>query len=330
MKRRDFLARLISGAAALPAIAAQSAEPVRRIGVLMGLAEHDPEAELRINALRDGLAALGWIEGHTVRIDIRWVPGGVAHLNDAAADLVRQDPDVLVGVALTPARALRHATQIIPIVFAQVVDPVGAGLVHSLAHPGGNATGFTTFEFSLGGKWFDLLREVVPDMRRALAILDSSSPSGAREYEALQTAATVAGIQPTLAAVSQIADIEHAFASFAAEPGRGAVVVLTGPLLVAHRDVLAGLALRYRIPAIYPYRYNVVSGGLMSYGADTVDPLRHGVASYIDRILRGQKPADLPVQAATKLQLVINLKTAQMLGLTIPATILARADEVIE
>jgi putative ABC transport system substrate-binding protein len=330
MQRRKFITLLGGAAVAWPiAASAQQPEQIKRIGVLTSFTESDLEAQSRLAALQQGLKELGWSSGRDVRIDYRWAGGDVDRIRAYAMELVALKPQVIVAGASTAAVAVRRATRSIPIVFVNVVDPIGAGFVKTLAHPAGNMTGFTSFEYGMSGKWLELLKEIAPDVRRVLVILDPLTPTGPGQFGALQTASPSLGIQLSPAAIYDQEDIERAIDSFATQPG-GGIVVLPSAVSAAHRDIISLVIARHRLPAVYPYRYFATSGGLIVYGVDTVEPYRHGVPSYIDRILRGEKPADLPVQAPTKYELIINLKTAKALGLTVPPTLLARADEVIE
>jgi putative ABC transport system substrate-binding protein len=327
MRRREFIT-MLGGAAAWPIAArAQQAERVRRIGVLMNLAEDDPESSARLTAFIRGLHELGWSEGRNVRIDIRWSAGAAEESRKYAAELVAFAPDALVAISTPSVAALQHATRSVPIVFVQIVDPVGSGFVETLARPGGNATGFTVSEYSISGKWLELLKEIAPGTTRAVVLRDPSSPVGIGTFGALQAVAASSGVELRPVDVRDADEIERAITALAR--GSVGVVVLPGGLAAVRRDLIIALAARHRLPAAYPFRYYVARGGLVSYGPDTTDPFWRA-ATYVDRILRGEKPADLPVQAPTKYELVINLKTAKALGLDVPPTLLARADEVIE
>jgi putative ABC transport system substrate-binding protein len=327
MRRRAFIT-LIGGAAAWPLAArAQQGERMRRIGVLEPLGVDDPEALARVTALAQGLQQLGWTAGRNIRIEYRWGAGDDDRIRQQAAELVALAPDaILTSGASTTAPTLR-ATRTVPVVFVTVVDPVGAGYVDSLARPGGNATGFTNFEYSIGAKWLELLKEVTPAVTRAAVIRDPDAP-GAGQFSAVQTAARSLGIEARPVNVRDPGEIERAITAFA-RSGNGGLIVTASGLAALHRNVLVTLAARYRLPAVYFERYFVADGGLISYGTSIVEQHRLG-ATYIDRILRGEKPADLPVQAPNKYELVVNLKTAKALGLEMPTTVLARADEVIE
>jgi putative tryptophan/tyrosine transport system substrate-binding protein len=329
MKRRDFIALLGGATVTWPlALQAQPAERVRRVGVLIPLAIDDPEAKARIAAFQQGLEQLGWIDGRNVQIDIRWAGGDMESIRKHAAELVALSPDVILaagGAAMTP---LHQATRTVPIVFTQTPDPVGAGFVASLARPGGNATGFTLFEFGISVKWLELLKEIAPNMARAAALRDPALSSGLGELGAIQGVAPTLRVELSVIDVREAPEIERSVASFARQ-SNGALIVLSSAVAIVHRDQIIKLAARHQLPTVYFARYFVAAGGLISYGPDTIDPHRRA-AAYVDRILKGEKPADLPVQAPTKFELAINLKTAKALGLEIPTTLLARADEVIE
>ena len=328
MRRREFIAGL-GGAAAWPVVVrAQQPEQMRRIGVLMPFAADDTEGQMRIAAFHQGLLQLGWTEGRNVRIDTRW---GVRNTDDTrqyAAELVALAPNVILATGSAAVAALQQATRIVPIVFVQNVDPVGSGLVESLARPGGNATGFTLFEYGLSGKWLELLKEIEPRVTRAAVLRDTSIPGGTGQLGAIQSVAQSSGVELRPIGVSDVGEIERAIAAFARSPN-GGLIVTASVVANVHRDLLIKLAARHRLPAVYSDRVFVTGGGLVSYGPDRVDQYRRA-AAYVDRILKGEKPADLPVQAPTKYELAINLKTAKALGLDVPHSILARADEVIE
>ena len=329
MKRREFITLAGGAAAAWPLAArAQQAERVRRIGVLITFAESDPEGQARLAAFREGLQKLGWIEGRNLRIDYRWGGGDAGRLRAAAAELIGMTLDVILGGAVTALAALQQATRTVPIVFVGVTDPVGGGFVASLARPGGNATGFTQFEYGISGKWLELLKQVAPGVTRAAVIRDSATTSGVGQFAAIQGAAPSFGVEVSPVGVRDAGEIERAVTAFARGPNAGLIVV-SGALAALHRDLIITLAVRHKLPAIYPFRYYIASGGLISYGPDPIDQYRRA-AAYVDRILKGEKPADLPVQNPTKFELVINLKTAKALGVTVPPTLLARATEVIE
>jgi ABC-type uncharacterized transport system substrate-binding protein len=329
VRRREFIT-LIGGAAAAWPIAAraQQAERVRRIGVLMAFSESDPEAQTWLTAFQEGLQRLGWGQGHNIRIDYRWAGADHDRLRTYAAELVGMASDVIIAGATPALAALHRETRTLPLVFEQVSDPVRLGFVASLAHPDSNITGFTNFEHAIGGKWLELLKDTAPGTIRAGVIFALDHPSQAAYLQAIETAAPSFGVHLTLADVGDAADIERAINEFAHEP-KGALIVLPSDVSIVHRDLIILLAARYRMPAVYPYRFFTRGGGFISYGVDLVDQYRRA-ASYVDRILKGEKPADLPVQAPTKYELVINLKTAKALGLEVPPSLLARADEVIE
>jgi ABC-type uncharacterized transport system substrate-binding protein len=328
MRRRDFIAVLGGAALAWPLMArAQQPEQKRRIGVLMNLAADDPEGQARLAAFAQALQQLGWSEGHNLRIDTRWA--GANDIHRHAAELAALAPDILLAANGTATLApLLQATRTVPIVFVNVIDPVGAGFVASLAQPGGNATGFTIYEYSMSGKWLELVKEIAPRVTRAAVLRDPALASGIGQFGAVQAIAPSLGVELSPVDVRDTREIERAVTAFARSSNGGLIVTAT-PLAAIHRDAIIALAARHRLPAVYPYRFFVAGGGLVSYGPDTVDQYRRA-AGYVDRILKGEKPADLPVQAPTKYELVINLKTAKALGLTVPPSLLARADEVIE
>jgi putative ABC transport system substrate-binding protein len=329
MRRRHFIAGIAGSAAAWPLAArAQQGEPVRRIGVLMNASADQPEVQARLAAFLQGLQGAGWEVGRNVRVDTLWSTGDLARLYKDAVELVALRPDVvLAGVgATTPA--LEQATRTIPIVFAQGIDPVGNFYVKSLARPGGNATGFIQFEYSLAGKWLELLKEIAPRVAR-VAILREPGAAGIGQWAIIQAVAQSFGIELKPIDLAQSPDeVKRAISSFAGDPNGGLVVVVSAKCLV-HQGLIIERAARYQLPAVYPYHTFVSSGGLITYGADISSLYRHA-AGYVDRILKGEKPADLPVQTPNKYELVINLKTARSLGLDVPTTLLARADQVIE
>jgi putative tryptophan/tyrosine transport system substrate-binding protein len=327
MRRREFMA-LIGGAAAWPLSArAQQGQRMARIGVLMNLAADDKEGQARLIAFAQALSELGWKSAANVQIETCWGAGDTARMHQCAVELVAHGPDVIMAASASTMDPLLNQTRSIPIVFAQVPDPVGSGYVASLAHPGGNVTGFTQFEFSIASKWLGLLRIIAPSVTRVIVLRDVDT-TGAGQFEVIQSAAQSVGVEVSPIGVRNAGDIEKAVSDFARLPKGGLVVTGSAPAAV-HRDLIIRLAARHRLPAIYPFRYFVHSGGLISYGTNTIDPYV-GAASYVDRILKGEKPADLPVQAARKYELVINLKTANALGLTVPASLVSTADEVIE
>jgi putative ABC transport system substrate-binding protein len=327
MKRREFIT-LIGGAAAAWPLAARAQERVRRVAVLMFTTPDEPESQARITALAQGLQEAGWVVGRNVRIDVRWSGGDFARLRKDAEELVALAPDVLVAGIGPTTDALQDATRTLPIVFAQAVDPVGTGTVKSMARPGGNATGFTQFEYSLSAKWLELLREVVPRATRVGVVRERRGPVSLGQWAVIGAAASSLGVEILPIDLAVAGDTESAFAEFARGPNDGLIVVV-GTTATIQRDLVVGLAARHKLPTVYPYRFFVEAGGLMSYGPRLIDLYRRS-ASYVDRILKGEKPADLPVQAPTRYELVINLKTAKALGLDLPPMLLARADEVIE
>jgi putative ABC transport system substrate-binding protein len=330
MRRREFITLFGCIAAALPLAAlAQQAARVRRLGVLTNLPADDSVAKARIGALQQSLQQLGWSEGRNLQIDYRWTASGDDELRRYAEELVALAPDVILGTGSPPVVALRRATRTVPIVFVLVADPVGAGFVETLARPGGNATGFTPFEYGIGAKWLELIREIMPSVKRVAVLREASNPGGIGQFVAIQSAALPLGVElRPIDGGSGSSEIERGVAAFARQPG-GALIVTATPMANIHRDLIIALAARYRLPAIYGFHFHVERGGLIAYAPDQLDQYRRA-ASYIDRILKGEKPADLPVQAPTKYELVINLKTAKALGLSVPPTLLARADEVIE
>jgi putative ABC transport system substrate-binding protein len=327
MRRRAFIAALGS-AATWPFVArAQQDERVRRIGVLMHAAADELESQATLAGFVRGLQEAGWSIDGDALVDTRWSTGDLARLYKDAVELTALRPDVaLAGVGST-IPALQHATRSIPIVFAQGIDPVGAGYIDSLRRPGGNVTGFVQFEYSLAGKWLELLKEVAPEVTR-VAVLREPGTAGIGQWAIIQGVAQSLGVDLKLIGLTFPSEIERAISAFAREPNGGLVVVVSAASL-AYRDLIVALAARYRLPAAYAYRTHVVAGGLLTYGADIVHQYQRA-AGYVDRILKGEKPGDLPIQSPTKYELVINLKTAKALGLTVPPSLLARADEVIE
>jgi ABC-type uncharacterized transport system substrate-binding protein len=329
MKRREFIT-LLGGAAVAWPLAAHGQEPeqMRRIGVIQSLAADDPEAPPRRVAFEQGLQELGWAVGRSLRIDYRWAGRDVDDVRRHSAEVVGLAPDAIFATSSLIVAELQRVTRTIPIVFAAVIDPVGAGLVASLARPGGNATGFTIFEYGMAGKWLELLKDIAPGTKRAAVIREPTNIAAVGQLGAIQVVAPSFKVELRLVDIRDVSDIEHAIGAFAREPN-GALMVLTSPFATLHRDLIVALAARFGLPAIYPYPFFAKAGGLISYGPDFPDQYRRA-AGYVDRILRGEKPADLPVQAPTKYELVINLKTAKALGLEVPSSLLARADEVIE
>ena len=329
MRRREFVALLGAAAVTRPLVArAQQPERMRRIGVLMNLAADDPQSPVRIAAFLQGLQESGWTDGRNLRIDYRWGAADLDRYRRYAAELVALAPDVILASGSSVVGPLLQVARNVPIVFVNAVDPVGAGVVDSLAQPGGHVTGFTLFEYSIAAKWLELLKEIAPRVTRAAVLRDSARAAGPAQFGVIQAAAPSFGVEVRPVGVHDAPEIERAVTAFARSSNGGLIVTSISPLVV-HRELIVALAARHRLPAVYAYRYYATSGGLISYGPDTTDPFRRA-AGYIDRILKGEKPADLPVQAPTKYELVINLKTARALGLEVPPTLLARADEVIE
>jgi putative tryptophan/tyrosine transport system substrate-binding protein len=328
MRRRQFIT-LLGGAAAWPLAArAEQGERFRRIGVLTNLAADDPEGQVRNTAFAQALAQLGWTVGHNLRIEHRWAAGDAERIRRYAAELVALSPDVMLATGAAGVAPVLHATRTVPVVFVLVPDPVGAGFVDSLARPGGNATGFVQFDYAISGKWLELLKEIAPGLTRVAVLRDPATTAGQGQIGAIQAMAPSFGVEVTPVNVRDTGEIEQAIASFA-RTSRDGLIVTGSALTVFHRDLIIMLAAKYKLPTIYFQRIFVASGGLISYGAHVVDQYRRA-AGYVDRILKGERPSDLPVQAPTKYELVINLKTAKALGLDMPATVLARADEVIE
>jgi putative ABC transport system substrate-binding protein len=329
MRRRDFI-KVIGGATATWSVAAraQQAERMRRIGVLMSLAADDRQGKARLNAFVQGLQELGWIDGRNLRIDTRWAAGDSAQGRKYAAELVAIAPDVILASGGSIVGPLLQATRTVPIVFTQTPDPVGAGFVDSLARPGGNATGFSAFDYSVGGKWLELLKQVAPGVTRAAVIRDPGTPQGIGQFSAVQSLAPSLGLEVSPINARDAGEMERDVAAIARVPNSG-LIVTGGTVAIDQRALIVTLAARYKLPAIYPLPFFATNGGLIAYGPDPIDPHRRA-AAYVDRILKGEKPADLPVQAPTKYELVINLKTAKALGLTIPQSLLATANEVIE
>jgi putative tryptophan/tyrosine transport system substrate-binding protein len=328
VKRRNLIALLGSAAAWPLAARAQQGERVRRIGVLINLAADDPESGARLAAFVKGLQELGWADGRNVRIETRWGGADADRVRRYAAELVALAPDVILASGGSTVGPLQQATRTVPIVFVNVTDPVGAGFVASLARPRGNATGFIYFEFGIGGKWLELLKEIAPGVMRAAVLRDAATTTGVGQFAAIQSVAPSFGVELSPIGVRNAGEVEPAVTAFARSSNDG-LIVTASVLAIAHRDLIISVAARHRLPAVYPFRRFVTGGGLISYGPDTVDQFRRA-AGYVDRILKGEKPADLPVQAPTKYDLVVNLKTAKALGLTIPPMLLARVDEVIE
>jgi putative ABC transport system substrate-binding protein len=329
MRRRTFVQGIAALAAAWPLAArAQQGEHIRRIGVLMNIGADDPEAPVLVGAFSQGLGDLGWIIGRNARIDYRWYQANAEAARTYAAELLALSPDIIHASGTQGTIALKQLTRTVPIVFTRVGDPVGVGVVNSLARPGGNITGFMVFDFSFAGKWLDLLKQIAPHVTRVAVFRDEALPAGIAAFSVIQAMATSVGLQVTPVSVQNSDEIASAVEAFAHSPNGGAIIT-GGALLTGHRDLILKLVARYKLPAVYYDRFSVAAGGLISYGPDFADQFRHA-AGYVDRILKGEKPADLPVQAPTKYELVINLKTAKALGLTVPQSLLATADEVIE
>ena len=327
IQRRKFLATL-GGAAAWPLVARAQTERLRRIGIISSASSDDPEYQVRFGAFLQELQRLGWIIGRNIRIETRWTRGDAEDARKYAAELVALNPDVILASGISTVVALLQLTRTVPIVFPAVYDPVAAGVVESLARPGGNVTGFMTAEYSIGGKWLELLKEIAPSMTRVAVLRSPASRSSASQFAAIQAVAPSLRMEINPLNMQDDGEIERAVMAFARSPN-GGLIVTTGPPAILHRNLIVSLAARHKLPAVYYERYFVAAGGLASYGPDFVDQFRRA-AGYVDRILKGEKPADLPVQAPTKYELVINLKTAKALGLEMPASVLARADEVIE
>ena len=328
MRRREFIT-LVGGAAAWPLAArAQQGERMRRIGVHTGTRADDPDGKARFAAFEQALGQLGWTPGRNVRIDYRFSGGDTATSRKQAEELVALAPDVIVTSGSFSTGILLQATRTVPVLFTIVPDPVGSGFVDSLAQPGGNATGFMQFEYGLSGKWLELLKEIAPSLTRVIVLWDPAITAGIGQFTIIQSVATSAGVDVRPVNLRDAGEIERAISAFARSQN-GGLIVTTSALSTVHRDLIIALAARLKLPAVYYERFFVTAGGLISYGANFIDQYRRA-ASYVDRILKGEQPADLPVQAPAKYELVINLKTAKALGLTIPSSVLARADEVIE
>jgi putative tryptophan/tyrosine transport system substrate-binding protein len=327
LRRREFITLLGGAAAAGPLVArAQQAERMQRIGVLMNVAADDAEGQGRVAAFQQALQQLGWTEGRNVRIDYRWAAGDTGRFQRYAEELLALAPDVVLASATPSLQALQQATRTVSIVFANVGDPVAMGIVASLARPGGNATGFTALEFGFAAKWLELLKEIAPSVTRVAVLRDLTI--GPAHLSAIQAVAPSFNVELSVVGVREASEIERSVTAFARSSNGGMIVTQSTSALV-HRQLITTLAARYKLPAVYGFRYMVTAGGLISYGADPIDWFRRA-AGYVDRILKGEKPADLPVQAPTRYELVINLKTAKALGIEVPPSVLARADEVIE
>ena len=329
MRRRNFIAGLASTTAAWPVAAhAQQLERVRRIGVLMPLPAEDPEAQTRVATFQQALQGLGWTDGRNVHIDVRWSAGNASDTRKYAEELVALAPDVIFASGSPGLGSALQATRTIPTVFAIVPDPVGAGYVQSLSQPGGNATGFMMFEYSLCAKWLALLKEIAPGVTRAAVLRDAAIAAGVGQFAVIQSVAPSVGIDVSPVNITDAAEIKRTIAAFAHSPD-GGLISTASALSAIHRDLIITLAAQHKLPAVYQERYYVTGGGLISYGPNFLDQFRRA-AGYVDRILKGEKPANLPVQAPTKYELVINLKTAKALGLAVPPSVRARADEVID
>jgi putative ABC transport system substrate-binding protein len=327
MRRREFITVLGSAFASWPLAAhAQQSDRMRRIGVLMNPEPND-DSEAALAAFVQSLRELGWTDGSNVRIETRWAGGSASAIRKYAAELVALAPDVIFATGTVAMGPFLEATHTVPIVFVQVADPVGAGFIRSLARPGGNITGFVQFEYSLSGKWLELLKQIVPRLTRVAALRDSVNPAGIAQFGAIRATGSSLGIDVSPIDVRNASEIEHDIAAFARTANGG--LIMTGSAMEGHRDLIIGLAAKYKLPAAYISRQEAAAGGLISYGPNTLDQFR-SAAGYVDRIFRGEKPADLPVQAPTKYELAINLKTAKALGLAIPPGLLAAADQVIE
>jgi ABC-type uncharacterized transport system substrate-binding protein len=329
VNRREFITLIGGAAAAWPlAVRAQQGERMRRVGVLMGFAADDPVAQRRLLAFAQALAQSGWTDGRNVRMDIRWGASDLERIRKYAAELAALAPDVILARGAGAVGALLQATRAVPIVFVQVAEPVGAGFVETLARPGGNATGFMLYEYGIGGKWLELLKEIAPGVKRAAFLQNPGIAAGPGQFGAIQAAAPSLGVEVRPISVRDAGETERAITAFA-RSSNGGLVVAGGAQAALPRDVFIKLATRHRLPALYSDHAFVTDGGLIAYGPDRVDQFRRA-ADYVDRILKGEKAADLPVQAPTKYEMAINLKTAKALGLEIPSSVLARADEVIE
>jgi putative ABC transport system substrate-binding protein len=330
VKRREFITLLGGAAVAACPVAAQAQQPerVRRIGVLFNVNSDDRDMQNNVAEFVQVLRQLGWINGHNLRIDTRWAGGDASAIRRHAEELVALAPDAIVATGNAAMTPFMQATRTVPIVFNSVADPVGAGFVDSLARPGGNATGFLQFEYSLSGKWLELLKQIAPHVTRAAVFRDPTIAAGVGQFAVIQSVAPSVGVNVSAINVRDAGEIERAVTAFARSPN-GGLILTASALAVVHRELIIALAARHKLPAVYYRRYFATSGGLISYGYDLVQQF-HGAAGYVDRILKGEKPADLPVQAPTKYELVINLKTAKALGIEVPATLLTRADEVIE
>jgi putative ABC transport system substrate-binding protein len=328
MRRRHFITLLGSAAVWPLAARAQDAMRARRIGMLIGIGRDAPGAQLRYAAFLERLQQLGWTNGQNVRVEVRWSAGDAKLMRQYAAELLALTPDVMVTTGSSSTETVVRSTTSVPIVFTVVLDPVGGGLVKSLSRPGGNATGFMQFEYSLTAKWPELLKQIAPTMARAAVLRDTQSTAGVGQFAVIQSVASSVGVEMIPISLGDASDIEREIESFA-RSSNGGLIITAGTSGIIHRDLIQMLAIRHKLPAIYPERSFATTGGLLSYGPNYADQYRRA-ASYVDRILKGEKPADLPVQAPTKYELLVNLKTAKAIGVTVPQSLLARADEVIE
>jgi putative ABC transport system substrate-binding protein len=327
--RREFITLIGSAAAAWPVAAlCQPSKPMRRIGILSNLRPDDAEIKSRLETFVQGLEQLGWSVGRNLQIDYRWSEGNSDRLRADAAELIALTPDLMLATSGVSILPLQQAGSGVPILFAQTIDPVGLGVVESLSRPGGNITGFTQFDYGIVSKWLELIKQIAPTVTQAAVLRDAFDPAGIGQWAAMQSVAQVFALELSVINVRDTDAIERAITKLAGTPNSGLLVTASAPANV-HRNLIVSLAARYRLPAVYPYRYFVAAGGLACYGPDTIDQYRRA-AGYANRILRGEKPADLPVQAPTRYELVINLRTARSLGMTIPPSVVARADEVIE
>ena len=329
MRRRDFIKVISGSVAGWPLMAhAQQGERMRRIGVLLPAAPDDTHYQMWLVAFLQGLTQSGWYIGQNIRIDVRWATASADAVRKNAAELVALAPDVIFAPGSSAVGPLLQVTRTVPIVFAVVIDPVGAGFVDSLAHPGGNATGFTIFEYGMSGKWLELLKQITPSLTRAAVLRDPTIASGIGQFAAIQAVAPSLGVDLSAVDVRNAGEIERAITAFA-RSSNGGLIVTSNALASHHRNLIIALAAQFRLPAVYPHRLFVADGGLIAYGPDYVEQYRQA-AAYVDRVLKGEKPAEMPVQAPTKYETVVNLKTAKSLGLTLPSAVLARADEVLE
>lgn len=329
MRRRDFIGYVGAIALLVPeSTRGQQPERTRRVAVLMNQVEKDPVAQSRFKAFSEELRRLGWVEGKNLTLSVRWGAPDIARFRKHAAELVATEPDVILAASGATMPAIKEATRTVPIVFALVPDPVGSGFVESMARPGGNATGFTQFEFGLSGKWLELLKEVAPSIKRVAVLRDPIDPAGTGQFGAIRTSAPALGVELVPIDVRDAAGIERGIKAFAAA-GNGGLIITGSAPAAAHRKLIIALADRYRLPAVYAYAFFARDGGLVAYGPNLIDQYRQA-AGYVDRILKGEKPADLPVQSPTEYHLVINLKAAKTLGITVPPSLLTRANEVIE